>query len=796
MPNPAVQNDTSHDAFEKDSKVTFAYQEKLEKLPIPPLEETCQRYLSAVKPLLTARQFADTEGAVNEFLHNEGPELQEALHEYASQKSSYIEQFWYDSYLNYDNPVVLNLNPFFVLEDDPTPSRNHQVPRAASLVSSALCFVRALRREELPPDQVRGQPLDMYQYTRLFGTSRIPTEQGCIMQSDNTSSHIVVMCRSQFYWFDVLDENHDVIISESQLASNFEAIKADAHATPQSDAAKAAVGVLSTENRRVWARLRNTFTEDIQINPDEPSNKECLKILDSSLFVVCLDDIAPHTASEISSNFLCGTSEIRDGVQVGTCTNRWYDKLQIIVTENGTAGVNFEHTGVDGHTVLRFVSDIYTDTIMRYAKSINPSAPTLWPTNSPDISKKQSFFNGEDGDGDIDITPRKLEWTLTGELRTALRFAETRLSDLIQQNEVQTLEFTRYGSNFIKRMGFSPDAFVQMAFQAAYYGLYGSTACTYEPAMTKAFLHGRTEAIRSVTDQSVEFTRKFCEDYPAEEKVNALRKACENHVKLTRTCSAGLGQDRHLYALFCIWRRRLMGNGGDSDPTANGEKANNENRPTSPDDDIKSESSGTGGSGNSDAIPAIFNDVAWDKLNTTIISSSNCGNPSLRLFGFGPVSAEGFGIGYIIKDNSISICASSKHRQTSRFLDTLQSYLLEVRGMLRHMKGIATPAPYLVVPGSQLPETPVAVRPSVRRSRSGFRSGKIVPMIESAIREEEEETADENGFLGGYGFFDMGSLETLQTSRADPEDELTDKKAATRARRRSEIGRRLRLVLE
>ena len=29
----------------------------------------------------------------------------------------------------------------------------------------------------------------------------------------------------------------------------------------------------------------------------------------------------------------------------------------------------------------------------------------------------------------------------------------------------------------------------------------------YEPAMTKAFLHGRTEAIRSIQPQSVEFTK-------------------------------------------------------------------------------------------------------------------------------------------------------------------------------------------------------------------------------------------------------------------------------------------------
>ena len=29
----------------------------------------------------------------------------------------------------------------------------------------------------------------------------------------------------------------------------------------------------------------------------------------------------------------------------------------------------------------------------------------------------------------------------------------------------------------------------------------------YEPAMTKAFLHGRTEAIRSIQPESVEFTK-------------------------------------------------------------------------------------------------------------------------------------------------------------------------------------------------------------------------------------------------------------------------------------------------
>ena len=35
----------------------------------------------------------------------------------------------------------------------------------------------------------------------------------------------------------------------------------------------------------------------------------------------------------------------------------------------------------------------------------------------------------------------------------------------------------------------------------------GRIECVYEPAMTKAFLHGRTEAIRSVQLESVEFVK-------------------------------------------------------------------------------------------------------------------------------------------------------------------------------------------------------------------------------------------------------------------------------------------------
>ena len=73
--------------------VTYSHQEKLPKLPIPDLGVSCERYLRALRPLQSAREHAETVNAVQEFLRNEGPELNEKLKKYAEARTSYIEQF-------------------------------------------------------------------------------------------------------------------------------------------------------------------------------------------------------------------------------------------------------------------------------------------------------------------------------------------------------------------------------------------------------------------------------------------------------------------------------------------------------------------------------------------------------------------------------------------------------------------------------------------------------------------------------------------------------------------------------
>ncbi|ETI24455.1 hypothetical protein G647_03824 [Cladophialophora carrionii CBS 160.54] len=757
--------------------ITFAAQDKLPKLPIPDLESTMKKYLETLAPLQSPQEHNDTRAAAKDFIENEGKDLQERLKKYATGRTSYIEQFWYDSYLNYDNPVVLNLNPFFLLEDDPTPARNNQVTRAASLVISALCFVRAVRKEELPPDTLRGTPLDMYQYSRLFGTARVPTENGCIIGQDSDSKHVVVMCRGQFYWFDALDDNNDLIMTEKDLAINLQVIVDDAEEIPIQEAAKGAIGVLSTENRKTWSHLRDILTKD-----EGSENSECLNIVDSALFIVCLDYTEPADVSQLCGNMLCGTNEVVRGVQVGTCTNRWYDKLQIIVCKNGSAGINFEHTGVDGHTVLRFASDVYTDTILRFAKSINGQAPTLWTSQSPDPSKRDP-----DSFGDVSTTPHKLEWDMIPELQIALRFAETRLADLINQNEFQTLDFAGYGKNFITSMGYSPDAFVQMAFQAAYYGLYGRVENTYEPAMTKMYFHGRTEAIRTVTPEAVEFVKTFWADNPAQKKVDALKTATQRHTAITKESSKAQGHDRHLYALYCVWQRKVNDEGAELASTA-GFSSNGYSSPTDVSDlgspkrleespSISRSRTGTDTSRSPapplHQMPALFSDPGWDKINNTIISTSNCGNPALRHFGFGPTSGDGFGIGYIIKDDCISVCASSKHRQTKRFVDSLEGYLNEIRRLLKATKTKDLAA-------AKITRAREAEEKASKDGRIKSR-GRVIKTEASKVDGVQTptsmDTADVEDGLGGYGFFDAGMLlQALKKDKPQPAEQIVQRK--------------------
>ena len=74
----------------KTSNRTLAFQDKLPKLPIPSLEDTCNRYLRALEALQDEKDHENTKAAVKQFLETDGPVLHGILGEYAKDKARFV----------------------------------------------------------------------------------------------------------------------------------------------------------------------------------------------------------------------------------------------------------------------------------------------------------------------------------------------------------------------------------------------------------------------------------------------------------------------------------------------------------------------------------------------------------------------------------------------------------------------------------------------------------------------------------------------------------------------------------
>ena len=116
------------------------------------------------------------------------------------------------------------------------------------------------------------------------------------------------------------------------------------------------------------------------------------------------------------------------------------------------------------------------------------------------------------------------------------------------------IEFCKdFGKDFIKSCKTSPDAFIQMALQLAYYRDIGRHHLTYEASMTRLFREGRTETVRSCSIESCEWVKSMVNSgYTTQQRVELIRKACDFHVSQYRNSMTGKGVDRHLFCLYVV----------------------------------------------------------------------------------------------------------------------------------------------------------------------------------------------------------------------------------------------------
>lgn len=518
------------------------FQPSLPRLPIPALEKTCERYLAAQQPLLIEEAFRKTKDNVDRFLTTTGPQLQQLLKakDAKNKHTSYISEPWFDMYLRDRVPLPINYNPLLMMNPDARPAYNDQLVRTTNLVVSSLRFMKSLRAKQLEPEvfhlnpaksdthtfrtvasmtpsfistyvayAFKAFPLDMSQYQGLFGATRIPETDKDRIYRNEDSRHLVVLRNGNFYSVDVLDEAGNIESPETLLA-RFQHVLSDNRPPAENP-----LGLLTTENRDTWAKIRYHLSEI--------GNEKALRTVDSALFCLCLDDsrIDPERPIPMIRNFLFGEGN-----------NRWFDKsFSLIVAKDGTAGINFEHSWGDGVAVLRYFNEIYKETTQN---------PFVHPGLQPKDSSKSE-----------DVV-RFIEFKVDDRIRDGVIAAQNHHNTIMDSLDMNYLKYDGINKNVCKQKRISPDSVMQLGFQLAFYKQHGKFVATYESCSTAAFRHGRTETMRPCTVA----TKEFCETIERKQNPASaaeLRQLMDNcsavHGQLTKDAAMGQGFDRHLFGL-------------------------------------------------------------------------------------------------------------------------------------------------------------------------------------------------------------------------------------------------------
>ncbi|XP_067217569.1 carnitine O-acetyltransferase b isoform X4 [Chanodichthys erythropterus] len=192
--------------------------------------------------------------------------------------------------------------------------------------------------------------------------------------------------------------------------------------------------------------------------------------------------------------------------------------------------------------VMRISDEKYSS---RMAAQILHGGGTYSNSGNRWFDKTLQFVVGEDG-----------SWGLLYEHATAEGPPIATLLDhvleycLINDLDIKCFNFQRFGKEFAKHLKLSPNSFIQVAIQLAYYRVHNEVCAACDIASLRMFRGGRTDYIRSPTNQMLGFIQAF-DDYAVsrEAKVQLLREAVDAYSILTEQSLMGQGIDRHLLGL-------------------------------------------------------------------------------------------------------------------------------------------------------------------------------------------------------------------------------------------------------
>uniref|UniRef100_A0A4W5R5K0 Uncharacterized protein n=1 Tax=Hucho hucho TaxID=62062 RepID=A0A4W5R5K0_9TELE len=523
--------------FSGRQPLLYSYQGSLPNQPVPAVKDTVKRYLESVRPLTTPDEFERMTSLATQFESSLGNRLQWYLKLKALWASNYVSDWWEEYiYLRGRSPIMVNSNYYGMdfLYVTPTPI---QAARAGNTLHAFLMYRRKLNREELKPSRVPGTviPLCAAQCERMFNTTRTPGEETgkhtcrdashmapfslysapLLTRHWQDSDYVAVYHRGRYFRLRMYSSSRP--LSPREIESQLQRILEDP--SPPSPGEEK-LGALTAGDRIPWAKARKEYFS-------LGVNKRSLDCIEKAAFFVTLDDDEQGMMGEDPAASL---DRYAKSLLHGKCYDRWFDKsFSVVIYKNGKIGLNAEHSWADAPVVAH-----------------------LWEY----VLATDSFQLGynEEGHckGEVDASlprPQRLSWDITPECQEQISQSLAVAQALADDVDFHVFSFRDFGKGMIKKCRISPDAYIQLALQLAYYRDRGMFCLTYEASMTRLFREGRTETVRSCSNESCAFIKAL---EGGEVCRRLLRHASEKHQNLYKHAMTGAGIDRHLFCLYVV----------------------------------------------------------------------------------------------------------------------------------------------------------------------------------------------------------------------------------------------------
>ncbi|KAG9333520.1 hypothetical protein JZ751_011448 [Albula glossodonta] len=475
--------------------------------PVPPLAQTLQRYLQALEPLLPADELEHTRQKVLKFGSKGGlgEQLQRNLEKRAKHSHNWISDWWVQwAYLDNRQPLAVHSNPSIALPKLDFSDWRGQLVFASKLIAG---WQTASGVSAGPTPMYGPLPAALLVLPNPGHQTR---SRDPLQPLPPPPPHITVVRNYQFFQLDVYNSD-GTPLTQSQIHAQLCRIRSQSWKTD-----KEPVGILTSEHRNTWGQAYHRLLRD-------KINKESVRVIERGIFTLCLDSPVMRISDEKYSSRMAAQI-LHGGGTYSNSGNRWFDKtLQFVVGEDGSFGLLYEQAVAEAPPIATLL-----DHLLEYCTKPEMVRAPLIPLPMP----------------------KKLYFYIDHEIKRDIEHAKQNLDILINDLDISCFTFRRFGKEFPKQVNLSPHSFIQVALQLAYYRVHKEVCASCDTASLRVFRGGRTDYIRSPTNQALQFVLAF--DDPSvtrEVKLDLLKQAVEAHSTLTEQALEGHGIDRHLLGL-------------------------------------------------------------------------------------------------------------------------------------------------------------------------------------------------------------------------------------------------------